>query len=146
MKPLEFSVSVRSGNRTLAAITGFRFEQNQVTFLFGESGIGKSIISKALYGLLDPQELEVAINGQPYVDYLGQPWVRAIAQNSFFVFQEPSTHLNPLQKISAQLEEGSHHSDYQSEPITVCQGPITGVEIRTRSPLLLRGDREPRLE
>ena len=103
----KLSISVRAGSRLLTAIDSYSYEPDQITFLFGESGIGKSIISKAIYGLLDPQGLEVRINGGPYADYLGSTWVKSIRKNSFFVFQEPSTHLNPLQKISEQLREGS---------------------------------------
>jgi ABC-type glutathione transport system ATPase component len=76
-------------------------------FLFGESGIGKSVICKAIYGLLDPDELSVSINNSDYIDYCGEPWTTEIRNNSFFVFQEPSSHLNPLMTIAEQLREGS---------------------------------------
>jgi ABC-type glutathione transport system ATPase component len=81
--------------------------QNGITFLFGESGIGKSMVAKAVYGLLDPNELLVTVNGVPYAQYLTEPSTREIGDNSFFVFQEPSSHLNSLLKISDQINEGS---------------------------------------
>jgi ABC-type glutathione transport system ATPase component len=107
VKDLSFAVSVRSSDRILAAVRHFSLAPEKITFLFGESGIGKSIICKALYGLLDPKDLTVRINDLPYTEYINQVWVKAVKKSSFFVFQEPSTHLNPQQKISEQLREGS---------------------------------------
>ncbi len=100
-------IIIKSGRRTLAAIDEFRIPREQVTFLFGESGIGKSIISKAVYGLLDPDELDIYIDGQPYIEYLSNDFTRKVQETGFFVFQEPSSHLNPLIKLSVQLNEGS---------------------------------------
>jgi len=102
-----YSLRVRSGGRTLVSCDGFVVPQNTVTFLFGESGIGKSILCKALYGLLNPDELDVTINRRPYADHLRDAATKAVFNNSFFVFQEPSSHLNPLIRISDQLGEGS---------------------------------------
>jgi peptide/nickel transport system ATP-binding protein len=111
-----YSVSIRSQNRRIVAIDKFDVCQNEITLLFGESGIGKSMISKAVYGLLDRNELEVTVNGRPYAAYLDDPAVQEIKKNSFFVFQEPSSHLNPLLRISDQLGEGSlRQSDGERE-------------------------------
>jgi ABC-type glutathione transport system ATPase component len=102
-----FSVSIHAGRRPIVSVDKFDVAADRITFLFGESGIGKSMISKAIYGLLDPDELRVAVNNRPYGDYCNDPATREIKENSFFVFQEPSSHLNPLMKISDQLNEGS---------------------------------------
>ncbi|MFH0920677.1 MAG: ATP-binding cassette domain-containing protein [Fibrobacterota bacterium] len=102
-----FSVRIRSNEKTLVSIGQYPVHENKITFLFGESGIGKSLVSKAVYGLLDPRELDIEMNGQPYDTHLASEWVRSVNASSFFVFQEPSSHLNPLQRISEQLSEGS---------------------------------------
>jgi len=73
--------------------------KNGITVLFGESGIGKSLAGKALFGLLDEEEYRVVVNGESYRDYCSRPEVAAARQNGFFMFQEPSSHLNPLQTI-----------------------------------------------
>ncbi|HEM48637.1 MAG TPA: ATP-binding cassette domain-containing protein, partial [Caldithrix sp.] len=101
------SIHINDGLRTLAHIDNFSFTMNKITFLFGESGIGKSMISKAVYGLLDPNELQIKINDKDYQNYLDLPVTRQIKQNGFFVFQEPSSHLNTLLKIEDQLNEGA---------------------------------------
>jgi ABC-type glutathione transport system ATPase component len=103
----KYQVTIRSANRTIVSIDNFAVPQNRITFLFGESGIGKSMISKAIYGLLDPDELDVTINRETYAKYCNQQETRDIQENGFFVFQEPSSHLNSLMKITEQLTEGS---------------------------------------
>jgi ABC-type glutathione transport system ATPase component len=107
MNTRQFSIRVQSGNRCLVNAENFPVYQNEITFLFGESGIGKSIITKGLYGLLDPEDLTVTINNKPYGYHLNDNWTKQIRRNGFFVFQEPSSHLNPLLTIREQLNEGS---------------------------------------
>ena len=102
-----YKVHIRSTKRSVVSIDNFVIPQNKITFLFGESGIGKSMISKAVYGLLDPDDLSIEINNQPYSNHLNKQWTKEIQKNSFFVFQEPSSHLNSLMKIADQLTEGS---------------------------------------
>ncbi len=101
-----YSVDIASDRRTIVQVEDFHVAENDITFLFGESGIGKSIVCKAIYGLLDPAQLDITINGQPYRRHLAEPRTRRILESSFFVFQEPSTHLNPLMRIADQLREG----------------------------------------
>lgn len=105
--PLKFQIHISRLNKTIVSIDRFEIPENKITFLFGESGIGKTILSKAVFGLLDPALLEVQINGMDYPAYLAQETTRQIQQNGFFVFQEPSTHLNPLLRLREQLNEGS---------------------------------------
>lgn len=100
-------IEISSDKRILVEIDKFSYRENTINFLLGESGIGKTLISKALYGLLDPLEFHIRIDGQPYSKYLNSGRTKAIQRNSFFVFQEPSSHLNPLLPLSKQLREGS---------------------------------------
>ena len=102
-----YEISISSQGKLLVETDRFDIHRHQITFLFGESGIGKSIISKAIYGLLDPQELDVVVNGIPYEDYLKTRHVAEMQADGFFVFQEPSSHLNPLMKLQDQLREGA---------------------------------------
>lgn len=106
----KFQVEIAKQGNTFIAIDHFEITQNKITFLFGESGIGKTMISKAIYGLLDPAALDVRVNGEDYPAYLAQEATRQFKENGFFVFQEPSTHLNPLVKLTDQIREGSLRS------------------------------------
>ncbi len=107
MDRFSFDISIRAGGKALADIRGFSLARNRVTLLLGESGIGKTLISRCIYGLLDSNELDVRINGVTYREYLGSPIVGGIRKDGFFVFQEPSSHLNPLMTLGEQVGEGS---------------------------------------
>jgi ABC-type dipeptide/oligopeptide/nickel transport system ATPase subunit len=102
-----YSIHIASRGKAIVDVQDFQIVENHVTMLFGESGIGKSLIAKAIYGLLDPQQLSVKINDKPYDCYLHGNDVKEIQESSFFVFQEPSSHLNPLLTLDTQLKEGS---------------------------------------
>ncbi len=114
---LKHSILIRKENNPLVEIEDFSCPKNKITFLFGESGIGKTLITKALYGLIDPLELDVTIDNQSYDEYLKSERVNEIQKNSFFVFQEPSSHLNPLIKLIDQLNEGSLNGELEEEKI-----------------------------
>jgi ABC-type glutathione transport system ATPase component len=107
MTPQRYDIQVKVHSRMLVDARDVSVLEGGVTFLFGESGIGKSLAGKALFGLLDSAEYTVRINGEPYQQYLASPAVGAARENGFFVFQEPSSHLNPLQTLQEQLSEGA---------------------------------------
>ena len=107
MSAFKYDLKIYAGKRRLLQINNFEIAPNKVTFLFGESGIGKSIISKAVFGLLDSESLLIKINNSDYKSYLESSIVREFQNNGFFVFQEPSSHLNPLRTLYKQLNEGS---------------------------------------
>lgn len=107
MNEQTFAITINDRNRTLVSVDTFTVIPDQITFLFGESGIGKSILAKALYGIFDHDQLSITINNHDYAAHVSASWTKAIQRSSFFVFQEPSSHLNPLIKISQQLREGT---------------------------------------
>lgn len=102
-----YALKISAEDRTLVDITNFSFTANKLTFLFGESGIGKSLINKAIYGLIDSEQLKVTVNDLNYEEYVQTNDVKKMKASGFFVFQEPSSHLNPLLPIKSQLTEGS---------------------------------------
>ena len=102
-----FTVSIAAGSRTIVSCERFAIPHNRITYLFGESGIGKSMLCKALYGMLNADDLDITVNGRRYREYCKMDAVQAVRASSFFVFQEPSSHLNPLMRIDEQLDEGS---------------------------------------
>jgi peptide/nickel transport system ATP-binding protein len=107
MNTLSFDIQIAADGKVLVDIRDFALQRDHVTFLLGESGIGKSLISRGVYGLLDPAELSVMVNGRSYPEYLRGREVREIQRHGFFVFQEPSSHLNPLMTLRDQMREGS---------------------------------------
>ncbi len=107
MSAFKFDLQIAAGRRKLVDINNFQISPNKINFLFGESGIGKSIISKAIFGLLEPDDLSIKINSFNYDTYLKSPKIKSLQNDGFFVFQEPSSHLNPLLPLYKQLGEGS---------------------------------------
>lgn len=99
-------LEITSASGRVLKLDNFNLQPGKLHFLFGESGIGKSLTAKALYGLLDQTGLRIQIDDNSYDEYLKNHRVKELQQNSFFVFQEPSTHFNPLLRIRTQLHEG----------------------------------------
>jgi len=107
MTEAHYSISVAQDEQPIVAIKDFVIALNEITFLFGESGIGKSLLSKIVYGILEADDLDISVCDLSYASYCKEQWTEKIKRNSFFVFQEPSSHLNPLMTIAQQLREGS---------------------------------------
>lgn len=112
-----YQLKIASRKRTIVDLDDFPIKPNAINFVFGESGIGKSLSARALCGLIDPEQLSVAVNGLDYREYLESSQFKANREYGFFVFQEPSTHLNPLLRLADQLYEGSLNSNYDDAKI-----------------------------
>src|SRR5512140_3019076 len=107
MADWNYTIRIAQGAREIVAIDEFRLPESAITILFGGSGIGKSLTALSIAGLLDPDQLDVHVNGLTFEAYMRSQSVQDIRTNGFFVFQEPSSHLNPLLKLRTQLREGS---------------------------------------
>jgi len=106
-----------TGQRMLVDIRHFTLTPGKITLLLGESGIGKTLISRTIFGLMPEKELNITINEQDYSDYLAGAQCREIQSQGFFVFQEPSSHLNPMMTLSDQLNEGTIHDPSSNNDI-----------------------------
>ncbi len=103
---MKFSVEISIRNEKKISVDTFTIDNNKINFLFGESGIGKTLISKAILGLIREDDIDVAINGESYDEYKRNIGVSDMFAKSFYVFQEPSAHLSPTQTVAEQLKEG----------------------------------------
>ncbi len=103
---MKFSVEILLDDLRKIEIRNLEFENGKINFVFGESGVGKTLISQAALGLLDEKQFKIKINGETYSQYLSALGVSEMIKRSFYVFQEPSAHLSPVMKISEQLNEG----------------------------------------
>ena len=107
MDEFKFNISIIKEDSPILSIDDFSLAQGKINFLLGESGIGKTMISKSIFGILDPEKFQTIINDIDYKKYLMEQNTVDLKLNGFLVFQEPSTHLNPLLKIGTQLKEGN---------------------------------------
>ena len=84
---MKYDIRIETEKRTLVDIDRFYIKPGTVTLLLGESGIGKSLISKAIVGLLSSEDLNISFNDLPYINYKNSPTCSDIQEKGFFVFQ-----------------------------------------------------------
>jgi peptide/nickel transport system ATP-binding protein len=89
--------------------------------LVGESGCGKSVLSRSIMGLLPStadRQGEISFAGQR-LDELGPAALREFwGTQMAMVFQDPMTSLNPVMKIGRQIAESLEvHTDMNKEQI-----------------------------
>lgn len=95
MKPVlevkHISTSYKEGKQKLKVLedVNFTLYENEILGLVGESGCGKTTLSKAILGFIKPEEGEI-------IHYTKNPQM---------VFQDPFSSLNPSKKIGWILEE-----------------------------------------
>ncbi len=77
----------------------FTLRERQTLAIIGENGSGKSTLAKMLAGMIDPTSGELLIDDHPlhYGDYSFR------SQRIRMIFQDPSTSLNPRQRIFSQI-------------------------------------------
>jgi cationic peptide transport system ATP-binding protein len=78
----------------------FTLREKQTLAIIGENGSGKSTLAKMLAGMVEPTSGEVLIDDHPltFGDYSFR------SQRIRMIFQDPSTSLNPRQRISQILD------------------------------------------
>lgn len=83
------------------ALDGVNLEikRGQVLGLVGESGCGKSTLGRVVCGLIEPSEGEVLYGGKR-LDALSPADRRAMQLRVQMIFQDPSSSLNPRQRVS----------------------------------------------
>ncbi|EWJ01889.1 ABC transporter ATP-binding protein [Staphylococcus aureus] len=124
VKDLETSLKIN--NEWLATVENISFElsKGEVLGIVGESGCGKSILSKSIIKLL-PEKIsklssgEVIFDGKR-IDTLNEKQLLDIRGNDIaMIFQEPMTALNPVFTIKNQLVESikSHKKISKKEEI-----------------------------
>ncbi|TGL24385.1 ABC transporter ATP-binding protein [Leptospira yanagawae] len=107
------SIEIKTDDGVLPIVSGISFDidKGETLALVGESGCGKSISSLALTKLLPTNTTmyptgSILLNGTNLLE-ADASYLRSIRGKEItYVFQEPFTALNPLQKIGNQLVEG----------------------------------------
>ncbi len=108
----DLKVSFHSRDGVNEAVKGvsFQLEEGKTLAIVGESGSGKSVTSMALTKLLPPEPLcrvsgKALLDGRNLLD-LGDREMRAVRGKQIaYIFQEPSTSLNPYYTVGSQIAE-----------------------------------------
>lgn len=82
----------------------FNLKKGEVLGLVGESGCGKSTISRSLIGLLPVYEGQIRYNGEDLSKMPHREWSR-IRRDIQMIFQDPFASLNPRMTIGEMLME-----------------------------------------
>lgn len=82
----------------------FELKRGEVLGLVGESGCGKSTISRSLMGLLPVHEGQIVFNGEDIAKLHTKDWTR-IRRQIQMVFQDPYASLNPRMTVGDMLME-----------------------------------------
>jgi ABC-type glutathione transport system ATPase component len=89
----------KSNNNVLKDIS-FEIQRGEIFGLVGESGCGKTTLSRAILGLVDCTG-EILIDGDPYTKARRRDFTKRVQA----VLQDPSAALNPTKRVGWLLEE-----------------------------------------
>ncbi len=113
--------SFKTDRGLVKAVDGvsFTLERGETLGVVGESGCGKSVLSKTIMGLLPSNasrsgsiKFEGQEIGGPSIKHMRDFWGTQMSM----VFQDPMTALNPVMKVGKQITESlRHHLDVSRE-------------------------------
>lgn len=103
------SVANRQGIALVDDVS-FSLNAGEMLGLVGESGSGKTVSCRALMRLLPPDALriaggEVLLQGQNILAMTERQMAKIRGREIGMIFQNPSSHLNPIMSIGAQIAE-----------------------------------------
>jgi peptide/nickel transport system ATP-binding protein len=96
--------------------------RGEVLGIVGESGSGKTVLGLSSMGLIDrPGRVaagQVVFDGQDVTNYPESGWRNIRGKRIAMIFQDPTTSLNPVQRIGAQMIEAlQSHRDISGMPL-----------------------------
>ncbi len=116
LEAIDLNIAFSSGGKWLPVVSSvsFRVDSGEILALVGESGCGKSISCLALTGLLPPSLARVDAGRISFFSDSGAVDLHRASKRALrrvrgggigYIFQEPSTSLNPVMRVGDQIAE-----------------------------------------
>jgi peptide/nickel transport system ATP-binding protein len=118
----DLSVSIGSGPETVAAVTAasLRVAHGEVVGLVGESGAGKTMLARAVTGLLPPNARatgQVLFAGEDVLRMSEDALERHRGAGAALCFQNPRRALSPFRRVGGQIDDRlAAHAQHVREP------------------------------
>lgn len=108
----DLEITFNSRNQKNRAVKGvsFSLKQGETLAIVGESGSGKSVTALSFTKLLPPEPLcsiegHISYKGKDILTLNGRELRKIRGKEIAYIFQEPSTSLNPVFKVGDQIAE-----------------------------------------
>ncbi|HWA47925.1 MAG TPA: ABC transporter ATP-binding protein [Dongiaceae bacterium] len=109
------NLSIAAGQRVLVEDVDLDIREGEVLGLVGESGSGKTVTCRALMRLLPPQLRiaggSVALKGRDLVPLSEAEMRKVRGVEIGMIFQNPSSHLDPVMRIGDQIAESVRYHE-----------------------------------
>src|SRR5262245_16025597 len=105
------AVEFETADRVVPALRGISLEmaRGEVLGIVGESGSGKTVACRAILRLLATNARirsgSIRLDGQDVLALGAQALRRLRGETAAMIFQNPSTHLDPLMRVGRQVAE-----------------------------------------
>jgi peptide/nickel transport system ATP-binding protein len=114
VKDLTVIASTETGDRTIVDDVSFSLDRGEVFGLVGESGCGKTVTCRALLRLFPTPNLRITsgailLEGNDLLKLSKTDLTRIRGAKIGMIFQNPSSHLDPVMCIGAQIAESILH-------------------------------------
>ena len=100
-----------AGSFTAVDNVSLNIERNSIFGLVGESGCGKTTLSRSVLFLDPPTSGEIRIDGTD-LSVLSPSKLRGFRKRIQIVFQDPNSSLNPKMSIENSIKEGLYNIKY----------------------------------
>ncbi|WP_119307436.1 dipeptide ABC transporter ATP-binding protein [Cohaesibacter haloalkalitolerans] len=125
VKGLSVSYQDKVETRSLLEDATFDLGQSEILGLVGESGSGKSLLCRAIIGLLPSTKLsvtsgDVVLEGRSILGLEEKAMMDVRGRRIGMIFQNPTSHLDPVMRIGDQICEGLfRHGSYSKQDARV---------------------------